>query len=399
MRKILAFILITLMALSFVPFRSTKTVNAQTKLNATFILNALQEVAPAVTAFDDPSTPGNDADTPTPNPYDYEQVPGQDCVSLVRIDRRVQDEPALDEPKGFKFFWGAGQNVNLITLPDGTKLSWDYEEGDDLAAYDPYFDDFYLYGMDLSFMDLTPLYAVDVYLTVVPSVGSGSTFKDKYYVVAVDLDPETAGIQWGFFFDKDIQFNNPQPANNTRGPYLPGDDFTVDVDGDGAFTPGVDRVFRIFVQHLEDETEETEDDSCGYALGMMEMLFASCCTNEFVYDYSVETDLEPAYFGNPLPGRPYFKAHLSSGTSPRGQVLGDIDMVKEIQQSTANPYWWLGSTTFFNLNVKTRGFLDLELFYDSSNDNNYTDYSTDGISSRDNNDNYAFNINKQQEMN
>ncbi len=176
MRKILAFILITLMALSFVPFRSTKTVNAQTKLNATFILNALQEVAPAVTAFDDPSTPGNDADTPTPNPYDYEQVPGQDCVSLVRIDRRVQDEPALDEPKGFKFFWGAGQNVNLITLPDGTKLSWDYEEGDDLAAYDPYFDDFYLYGMDLSFMDLTPLYAVDVYLTVVPSVGSGSTF-------------------------------------------------------------------------------------------------------------------------------------------------------------------------------------------------------------------------------
>ncbi|MGQ9644301.1 MAG: hypothetical protein ACUVT3_10630, partial [Ignavibacterium sp.] len=380
------------MALSFVPLRNVKTVNAQTNLKATFILNGLQEVAPAVIAYDDPTIAGNDPDQQTPNPYDYELVPGVDCVQLVRIERRVQDEPALDESKGFKFYWGAGNNVNLITLPDGTKVSWDSVVVDNLPS--PYFDDNYLYGTNLSFLDLAPLYATDVYLTVVPTVGSGSNFKDKYYVVAVDLDTDEPGIQWGFFFDKDIQFNNPQPANNTRGPYLPGDDFTVDVDGDGIFTPGVDRLFRIFVQHLDDSTEEPGDDSCGYALGMMEMLFASCCSNEFVYDYSVESDLEPAYFGDPNQSfkNPFFKAHLSSGTSPRGQVSGDIDMVKEIHQSTASPYWLLGSTTFFNLKIKTRGFLDLELFSDSRDDNNNTDGALTFTVPNNSKDDYSYSL-------
>ena len=106
---------------------------------------------------------------------------------------------------------------------------------------------------------------------------------------------------------------------------------------------------------------------------MVEYLNDSCCGVENVYDISVESDVEPAYWNNPLPDQPLVRARLMSGTNPRGSVEGTIDQSKELSQSTGDIK--LSSTTFHNIKVKTRSFLDLEIWKDDDRDGS-DDYDT-----------------------
>ncbi|MDI6860708.1 MAG: stalk domain-containing protein [Caldisericia bacterium] len=266
MRKILAFILITLMALSFVPFRTTKTVSAQSAKNATMIVNALWSVT-----FNAPPT-----------------------RSTVNSDLRP-----------YSFLW-------------------------------------YVTGY-------TPFLGTDVYLTVI-SDAAGSKLLDRYYaIVAIDGNN---GLH--LFLDPDTTFETPATTNNTRryGPFPLGStlsDWTIVVSG------------RNFVLNFLDN-DYYDDLNEGDGLVLFEVLQASCCGNEVVYDIAVESDMEPAYWTENLPRNPIIAARLSKGTGT--DILTPIS--QQLSWSVAQK---VATTVFHNIKLTNREFLDLEIWFDDGYDN------------------------------
>jgi len=199
-----------------------------------------------------------------------------------------------------------------------------------------------------------PELATDFYATVV-SEGSLSELKDHYYVVYVVVDGEEQ-----VYIDPDTHFDVPGSTAwaNTMGPFGVGDYVTLD------YGPAAGRTFQIGLADM--------DDSGGYTPGdlflFFEVLTASCCGNSVVYDISVESDVEPVDWGNPLVNDPVATAVLGPGT---GSDFAPI--THELARSTA---YNVSTTTFFDIELTNREFLDLEIFRDDGTDNNDTDLAT-----------------------
>ncbi|HQP00347.1 MAG TPA: hypothetical protein PL042_07075, partial [Caldisericia bacterium] len=265
MRKILAIILVALMALSFVPFRNTNQVEAATNKNATMITNALWNVT-----FNTPPV-----------------------KSKVESDLRP-----------YSFLWYA--------------------------------------------TEYTPILGTDFYLTVI-SDASGSRLLDRYYaIVAYDDD---LGLH--LFIDPDTTFETPASTNNTKswGPFSLGttlSEWTIVIGG---------RNFVLNFIDIDDSGNITEGDG----LVLFEVLVASCCGNEIIYDIGVESDVEPSYWSEDLPYNPLLAARLSKGTGT------DIPMalVQQIEWSVAHR---IGTTVFHNIKLTNREYIDLEIWFDDGYD-------------------------------
>jgi len=266
MRKILAILLVTLMALSFVPFRTNKTVVAASNTKATMIANALW-------------------------PVTFNAPPARSTVD--------------SDIRPYSFLWW---NLAL--------------------AY-------------------TPVLGTDFYLTVV-SDASGSKLMDRYYaIIALDDKGDVY-----LFVDPDTTFEPPASTNNTKlfGPFPLGttlSDWTITIGG---------RNFVLNFFDMDNDGELSEGD----ALVLIEVLQASCCGNEIVYDISVESDIEPAYYSDDLPYNPLLAARLSSGTGTDFQPIS-----QQIEWSVAHR---IGTTTFHNIKLTNREFLDLEIWFDDGYD-------------------------------
>ncbi len=264
MRKILSFILIALMVLSFVPLRSNKIVYAQTTRNATMIVNALWAVT-----------------------YDYTSRRG-DVNSTLRP---------------YSFLW-------FVT-------------------------------------GFTPSLGTDFFLTVV-SDASGSRLMDRYYaIIASD------GQQNHLFIDPDTTFETPSATNNTRryGPFPLGTTlsrWTITIGG------------RNFVLNFLDNNNNNLNQGDGLIL--FEVLRASCCGSRVVYDIAVQSDMEPAYNTQNLPGNPLIAARLSKGTGL--DILTPIS--QQLQWSVAHG---IATTVFHNITLTSREFLDLEIWFDNGYNN------------------------------
>jgi len=265
MRKILAIILVALMALSFVPFRNVKTVEAATNKNATMIVNSLWNVT-----FNTPPTRST-------------------------VDSHLRP---------YSFLWYA-------------------------TGY-------------------TPEFGTDFYLTAV-SDASGSKLTDRYY--AIIASDEDGGYH--LFIDPDTTFETPASSNNTKryGPFSLGDtlsDWTIVIGG---------RNFVLNIIDIDDDGDISEGDG----LVLFEVLVASCCGNEIVYDIAVESDVEPAYWTEGLPYNPLLAARLSKGTGT--DILTAI--TQQLEWSVAHR---IATTVFHNIKLTNREFLDLEIWFDDGYD-------------------------------
>ena len=274
MRKILAILLVTLMALSFVPLRNTKTVVAYDKTKATMVANALQAVQPLATP---------------PNTWEL-------VDSAVTVQRY------------FQFYW----DPSIVS---------------------------------------TPNFATDMYLTV-ESEGSKSVLKDRYYVVLVyDYESGT----WYVYIDPDTHFDLPgAPYSNTRR-FILGDYHTIKFGGAKG---------RTFHSGWADMGGNGALDA-GDLFLFFELLKASCCGSEVIYDVSVESDVEPVVWGNPLTGDPKATAVLGPGTG--------TDFAPKTQELARSTAYKVSTTTFFDIKLTNREYLDLEIFRDNGEDNNTSD--------------------------
>ncbi len=266
MRKILSILLVTLMALSFVPFRTSKIVSAAvTTKNATMIVNALWSVT-----YNPPPT------------------------------RSTVNSPLRE----YSFLW--------------------YASG------------------------FTPIFGTDFYLTAVADA-SGSKLTDRYYgIIARD-----ALLRYHLFIDPDTTFETPAATNNTRrfGPFPLGttlSNWTIVIGG------------RNFVLNIVD-MNNSNDISVGDGLVLFEVLQASCCGNEIVYDIAVESDIEPSYWTEDLPLNPLLAARLSKGT---GTDL-PMPIVQQLEWSVAHR---IATTVFHNIKLTNREYLDLEIWFDDGYD-------------------------------
>ncbi|MGC8944009.1 MAG: hypothetical protein ACP5KX_07905, partial [Caldisericia bacterium] len=270
MRKILAIILVALMALSFVPFRNTKTVSAATNKNATMIANALWNV-------------------------NYNAPPKR---SIVESDLRQ-----------YSFLW-------------------------------------YVTGY-------TPLFGTDFYLTAV-SDASGSKLTDRYYAIIAQY-----ANSYYLFLDPDTTFEVPAATNNTKkfGPFSllsTLSDWTIVIGG---------RNFVLNILDMDNSTNISEGDG----LVLFEVLQASCCGNEIVYDIAVESDIEPSYLSEDLPYNLLLAARLSKGTGT--DILTSI--AQQLEWSVAHK---IATAVFHNIKLTNREYLDLEIWFDNGYDNINDDY-------------------------
>lgn len=283
MRKILAILLVILMAISFVPLRNIKQVEAYDKTPATMVANALQEVSKLTTP--------------------------PDTWELV-------DSTVVNVQRYFQFYW------------------------------DPKIDD------HPDFENVIPWLATDMYLTVI-SEGSKSTLKDHYYIViATTFD---GGVGTWAFIDPDTHFDLPYnkggPSYSNTRAFRIGNYHTVryggakgrtfhsgwaDMGNSGGLNPG--DLFLFF-----------------------ELLKASCCGNEVIYDISVESDVEPVIWGNPLVQDPLATAVLGPGTGS--------DFAPKTQELARSTAYKVSTTTFFDIKLTNREYLDLEIFNDNGVDN------------------------------
>jgi len=322
MRKILAIILVALMALSFVPFRNTKTVEAASNIKATYILMALQQAEVII-----------DLGAASPYPYDTGKLRPVDPVASSVYE-------AL-RPFEFKF----------------PKL-W-YTEVDnevDIFATDVYFD--------------------------ITSEGSLSKVSARYYVLLVETE---AGVeQYNVYIDPDTVFDDPATTNNTQllgkldttvVPWT----FTYNLKatlnpkpyyGGGyplKYGAAAGRFFNIgFSDRKKDRdlNEYGNTDFDGDLILFFEDLVASCCGHNVVYDVSVESDVEPAWWlpSGATPLNPKATAILSPGTgndftSKRGDLgRSTVPTVQVV--------------TFMNIQLFASEYLDLEVFLDNGVDNN-----------------------------
>jgi hypothetical protein len=264
MRKILAILLVALMALSFVPLRTTKTVSAAVKTKATNIFNALWDV------------------TFNPPP----------ARSTVDSDLRP-----------YSFLW-------------------------------------YVAGR-------TPILGTDFYLTVI-SDASGSKLTDRYYAIIAEDNNNILYL----YIDPDTTFETPAATNNTKVFALPLgttlSSWTITIGG------------RNFVLNFLD-IDNSGDLNEGDLLVLIEVLTASCCGNEIVYDIAVQSDAEPSYWTDDLPQNPIIAARLSKGTGT------DIPMpiVQQLSWSVAHR---IATTVFHDIKLTNREYLDLEVWFDDGYD-------------------------------
>ncbi|MGC8944008.1 MAG: hypothetical protein ACP5KX_07900, partial [Caldisericia bacterium] len=273
MRKILAIILVALMALSFIPLRNTKTVSAYDKTKATMVANALQNVQ----------------QLPTP-PNTWELV-----NSAVTVQRY------------FQFYWDP--NIGL-----------------------------------------TPFLATDMYLTVI-SEGSLSKLDAHYYVV-ITVNPAGG---WYVFIDPDTHFDLPYnlggPSYSNTRRFSLGAYHTLRYGGAKG---------RTFHSGWADMANSGTLDP-GDLFLFFELLKASCCGNEVIYDISVESDVEPVIWPNPLVQNPKATAVLGPGTGS--------DFAPKTQELARSTAYKVSTTTFFNIKLTNREYLDLEIFNDNGVDN------------------------------
>jgi len=315
MRKILAIILVALMAISFIPLRNAKQVEAAVNTKATMVANALQSVELL--------------DTP-PDTY-------------TLVDTVVDDVYEVEVQRPFEFWWD----------PQFTSL------------FSP---------------DILPVYATDMYLTV-ESDGHKSKLYDRYYVVITgeeeeapfSLIPSTVQI----FIDPDTHFDVPEsllpaasrPApswNNTMGPFYIGEIITLTKG------PAAGRTFQIgwadmTISDVDHNILHPNDGLVGPGdlFLFYEVLTASCCGNEITYDISVESDVEPVDWQCPLPENPKATALLGPGTGSDFSI--ETVAPRILARSTA---YKVSTTTFFNITLTNREFLDLEIWRDDGIDNN-----------------------------
>jgi len=194
----------------------------------------------------------------------------------------------------------------------------------------------------------TPILGTDFYLTVI-SDASGSRLLDRYYaIVARDANQ---GLH--LFIDPDTTFEIPAPTNNTKswGPFSLGDtlsDWTIVIGG------------RNFVLNFVD-MDNSEFLNADDLLVLVEVLQASCCGNEIVYDISVQSDAEPSYWREGVPKNPLLAARLSKGTGT--DILTPIS--QQIEWSVAHR---IGTTVFHNIKLTNREYIDLEIWFDDGYD-------------------------------
>jgi len=202
-----------------------------------------------------------------------------------------------------------------------------------------------------------------------------------------DTEDNPRHARW-FFIDPDTRFNvtnpkDPDPLNNTMGPFSLGS--TIKITQGSASG----RVFQIGWIDWVQEEQQTPPPGLNYipmSIGnrykpmvngdvvkgkniappqnldsgdifcFFEVLTASCCGNKVIYDISIESDVEPVLWPNPLTNNPVATAVLGPGTGNDFPV-----MTKELARSTA---YGVSTTTFFDIELKNREFLDLEIFRD-----------------------------------
>ncbi len=195
--------------------------------------------------------------------------------------------------------------------------------------------------------DRTPILGTDFYLTVI-SDASGSRLTDRYYAIVAQDD----NGDFYLYIDPDTTFETPDATNNTKEWALPLDttlsNWTINLGG---------RNFVLNFLDIDDSDDLTEGD----LLVLVEVLTASCCGNEIVYDIAVESDAEPSYWTDYLPQNPIIAARLSKGTGT------DIPMpiVQQLSWSVAHR---IATTVFHDIKLTNREYLDLEVWFDDGYD-------------------------------
>jgi len=301
MRKILAIILVALMVISFIPLRNVKQVEAYDKTKATMVANALQAI--------------NHLATP-PNTY--------------RLVDSVVDSVYVRVQRPFDFYW----DPLLPSLIDPD----DPDFGDEVV---------------------TNALATDMYLTV-NSEGSLSKLDAHYYVVLVYYDPAgTLPLDWYVFIDPDTHFDLPYnlggPSYSNTRRFALGDYHTLRYGG------AKGRTFHSGWADMRGDPANPVH-SPGDLFLFFEVLKASCCGNEVIYDVSVESDVEPVIWPCPLPQDPKATAVLGPGTGS--------DFAPKTQELARSTAYNISTTTFFDIKLTNREYLDLEIFWDNVVNNN-----------------------------
>lgn len=198
---------------------------------------------------------------------------------------------------------------------------------------------------------LTPLLATDMYLTVI-SEGSLSKLDARYYVVITE-NPQGG---WFVFIDPDTHFDFPYnlggPSYSNTRRFLLGDYHTLRYGGAKG---------RTFHSGWTDMGNNGALDA-GDLFLFLEVLKASCCGNEVIYDISIESDVEPVIWPNPLSENPKATAVLGPGTGS--------DFAPKTQELARSTAYKVSTTTFFDIKLTNREYLDLEIFKDDGVNNN-----------------------------
>ncbi|MGC8943988.1 MAG: hypothetical protein ACP5KX_07800, partial [Caldisericia bacterium] len=301
---------------------------------------------------------------------------------------------------------GDGVLVNLVTQPlnimpdniyhtDNIVANGQYDPGEWIYnnTGDPYG---WLPVVDGGDIRLTPVYIDGHFYPVNSNVAEPGPGIVGYLDPNDDLDVEMPLVsfrdtetmprhaRW-FFIDPDTFFNVTQPKdtdplNNTMGPFSLGStvkitqgtaknrvfqigwiDWVIEEQVPGKIiTPmGINKNYKPMVNGDDVKGKNVappQELDSGDIFLFFEVLTASCCGNEVVYDVSVESDVEPVLWPNPLTNNPIANAVLGPGTGS-----DFASMTKELARSTA---FGVSTTTFFNIKLTNREYLDLEIFRD-----------------------------------
>ncbi|MGC8943987.1 MAG: hypothetical protein ACP5KX_07795, partial [Caldisericia bacterium] len=424
MRKILAIILVALMALSFVPLRNTKTVSADSNTPAAMILNALIPVYPNIDTADpyDYWAWGEpiylDADTSTTVTSGDTLLYGKSVSNgntLIFTDNLLywydNNGNATFEAAADSVYYDVGSTSGTVDpgdilvmgpgAPFGTALTGvaatvnigfvDFDSNNSWGgkALRPFG---FRFG-DSSYQFPSgeiPKFATDMYLTILQSK------LDAHYYVLITLNNQGT---YNLYIDPDTLFNvppkggsgaDPRSLNNTMGPYPLNNTFNSVINlWEG---PAAGRTFQFGFVDMTKTTAGHDDIApnnghnafdFGDLFLFFEVLQASCCGKTVTYDIGVESDVEPVCWPNPLTNNPKATAVLGPGTGSDFTAI-----TKEIQRSSD---WPIPATIFYNITLTNREYLDLEVFRDDGFDVENLDGGTGFILQKDDNDdNYLF---------
>ncbi|MBC7194146.1 MAG: hypothetical protein H5U37_00570, partial [Caldisericia bacterium] len=403
MRKILSLLLVLLMALSFVPLRNTKTVEAASNTPAAMIANALIPVYPNISTAD---------------PYDY-WAWGEPVYLDVDVSGTVSAGDVLLYGKSVTtgstisadplLYWYDNNSSGLFEAEadslyyDVGSISGSADPGDILVmgpgvAFGTAFTGL-ASNVNIGFVDIdgngvwggkalrpfgfkfgdssypfpvgeTPIFATDMYLKILQS-----KLEDHYYVL-ITINQQRV---YNLYIDPDTMFNvpprgasgaDPRSINNTMGPFPLINTYNSVISlWEG---PAAGRIFQF---GFADMTKSTANHTVvvasgnGYDFGdlflFFEVLQASCCGKTITYDIGVESDVEPVCWPNPLTNNPKAVARLGKGTGSDFNIAP-----KEIARSSD---WPIPATIFKDITLTNREYLDLEIFRDDGYDNENLD--------------------------